>query len=441
MNIRSPYFVYTRPSANRASPTYAAAAKGRDMLKSHPTDGILLTLGELDESPSDHDFEAWLTQSKKDHYKLFAAKNPKARNYPPDIGTDEFRAAAALSFTDETGIAASAEDVVVSMGGKGVLNGLGSAMQPGDQVIVAAPGWPTNYDFWRDGVQIVEVDTNGRGLMTPEEVVAALAHYPNAKAVLINDPSNPTGARYNPEEREAVMAALRAARRSNPNLLAIVDDPYGGLTYGGATMRRGKEETALFAEGGEVVVHSVSKVYACPDLRVGWAISKNKPMLKAVQLFNQTSGCSVPTECQNKAQLLLRYGQAFKEATIARLGNRATLLAKMVSELFIHGDTPLSMAVPQGAIYGWIDCKQLQNRSYLHSSGKRVTIATPVDVAEFWRDAAHVAPVDGMPFYAPGSPAVEKNGWFVRVVLSDEAMLRKACQQLKQALSSLTQER
>lgn len=420
-DIVNSYFTYIRPTEDRDSPTYAAASKGRALKVEH-ADTIILTIGELDISPSEADLTAWRAKAKD---QLFQAKGT-GRGYPPDVGTEEFRRTAAKLFCEETGLAATEKDIVVSMGGKGVLSGLGSAYKPGDQVLVAGPGWPTNYDIWRDGVEMIEIDTNGRGLMSAEQLAQALKDYPKMKAVLINDPCNPTGARYTAAEREAVMKILNGA-----HAFAIVDDPYGALTYNGATMKRGPEEATLFARGSIVAVHSVSKVYACPDLRVGYAVSKNAAMLKAVQLFNQTKGCSVPTQCQNDAQLLLLNGENFKAETKARLEKRAKLLAEQVKAI------GLSMQPPQGAIYGWIDCSSLKGKTYSHG-GKTVTITTPSDVAEFMRQMAHVAPVDGAPFYAPGSPAAMESGWYVRIVLTDEKILKEACERLSKVIKSLS---
>lgn len=434
--VTNSYFPYVRRSIDRDSPTYAAATEGK-ALKAKHKDAILLSLGELDISPSEADLDAWRAEAgrraaagEKD-YQLAEAKG-KGRQYPLDIGTPEFRAVAAKLFSRENGIGeVTADNIVVSMGGKGVLNGLGSSFQPGDKVLLAGPGWPTNYDIWRDGVEMIELNTEGRGLMSAAQLKQAFIDHPDIKAVLINDPCNPTGARYTPQEREDVMHEINEARARNTNLVAIVDDPYGALTYGGATMKRGPEETMLFNAGGEVVVNSVSKVYASPDMRVGYAVSKNDRMLKAVSLFNKNKGCSVANKMQNDAQLLLLFGEPFKEETKARLEKRAQLLADEVANI------GLSMQKPQGAIYGWIDCSSLKGRSYTGPDGAQVNIEKPADVARFMRDMAHVAPVDGGPFYAPESPAADQSGWFVRVVLTAEETLKKACGQIGGAMGKL----
>ncbi len=137
---------------------------------------------------------------------------------------------------------------------------------------------------------------------------------------------------------------------------------------------------------------------------------------------------------QNDAQLLLMFGENFKAETRTRLEKRAALLAEKMTAL------GLSMQRPQGAIYGWVNCSSLKGRSYQGSDGKKHMIAKPADVAEFMRDVAHVAPVDGGPFYAPGSPAADTKGWYVRVVLAAEDTLAKACDNLGKALKSLQAE-
>jgi aspartate/methionine/tyrosine aminotransferase len=446
-------YTHIRSPENRPAPTFKADRAGKDLKAIHK-DTILLTLGELDISPTN----GFLARAEKEAAKK-AASDPLYKlapipggsiddandtgpgcNYPLGQGTPELRAVAAHVFTKDTGIRdVTANDITVSQGGKAVLNAIGSNFASGDEVIVAGPGWPTNYDFWPVGTKIIEVDTDGRGLMTPEQLEQALKEHPGAKAVLINDPCNPTGARYGVNEREAVMKVINDARgSSHKNLMAVVDDPYGALLYNGATMIREKEEKALFNDGGEVIANSVSKVYARPDLRVGYAVTKNAALTKTMVNYIQTAGASVPVEMQNKAQLLLLFGDNFKKETAARLEKRSVVLADRINAIRVNEEQLLSMGKPQGAIYGWINCEKLQGATYKGSDNQLHTLAKPADVAEFMRDIAHVAPVEGNPFYADKSPAGIEKGWYMRVVLTDEKILETACERMEAALNQLT---
>jgi aspartate aminotransferase len=455
--IDNRYFTYIKPGKERNSPTYAANAAFLATKKAAETAGappvINLTLGELDISPSNR----FLERSRK-RAAVLVSENPLYQlagepggdkdgsdercggcNYPPAKGTPEFRRAAAWKFAEENGYpkdSVNLEDIAVLPGGKGTLNGIGSCFDKGDEVLVAGPGWVTNYDFWRDGVNIVEVDTSGRGLMTPDQLAQALTDHPNVKAVLINDPCNPTGARYTPEEREAFMAIVNQHRASgHKDLIVVADDPYGALTYNGATMKRGPEEKKLFGDGGMVIANSVSKVYGRPDMRVGWAVSKNKALIDNIVAYIQKSGASVPVDKQNQAQLLVLFGDAFIEETKARIEKRGTLLANKINEI-----PGLSMEKPQGAIYGWLNLSGLQGKTIPAESTlnkKEIVLDDPSKAAEFLRQVAGVATVDGPPFYAPQSPAAKDNGWFVRVVLTAEETLEKACDRIGEAVGQL----
>ncbi len=432
---------------NRKSPTFAASDKGKALKREHP-DTIDLTLGEV-QIPKEN--KEWADKRNWPQFrdeankraaagdKLYQLATEDTMKYPPTDGTPELRRAAAHVFTKENGIDVSAEDVAISLGGKGGLNGLGSAFVAEDVVLVSSAGWPTNHDLWRDGVHVVEVDTNGRGLMTPKQLEQALIEYPEAKAILINDPCNPTGARYSESEREEIMDMLNKHRAAQHHggirpIVAIMDDPYGSLNYDGTSLKRGDKERTLFNEGGLAVVNSVSKVYASPGLRTGWVVTKNKDLLAEVKAYNANIGLSATIAQQNEAQLALLFGDPFIEESKARFAKRAQKLADIVK--IIPG---LSMEVPKGAIYGWINVRGLNNKEVPADATlnkKGFTLDKPADVAEFFRQAARVATVDGEPFYAPRSPAA-KDAWFVRVVLADEKTLEQAFDRIKTAIGKL----
>jgi aspartate aminotransferase len=441
--IANIYYTYTKQPKNRRAATFAASGAAKKL----PADKnpINLTLGELDISPSEADLANWRAGAAQRAeaeplYKL-TPTGGKGRNYPPGIGTESFRKVAAYIFSRDSGIEdVSAGDVIVGAGGKGILNGLGSSFAPGDQVLVAAPGWPTNYDFWRDGVQVVEADTNGRGLMTPDELRLSLHDHPGIKAVLINDPSNPTGARYDAAEREEIMKVLNEARGHNPSLVAIMDDPYGALNYDGTTLLRGEQEKKLFNDGGMAVVNSVSKVYGAPDLRVGYVVSKNKALLEQVELYNTNPQTVATVRDQNDAQLMLLFGDKFREETKGRMAARAQLLSELVKDI-----PGIKANTPKGAIYGWLDCSGLKGKvcpAELTLDKKEIVIDSPSKVTEFFRQAALVGMVNGDSFYAPradetGKKTVEDKAWYARVVLGDEAILRTAFERIAKAVGQL----
>jgi aspartate/methionine/tyrosine aminotransferase len=464
---KSPYFISMRPPEDRPSPTYAALNTANQLVKDIGAENVTkLTLGELDVSPSNTFLDtckavAHGKASGDILYKLADVPGDKAPsadagdisgipiiniaagcNYPPAEGTLELRRAAAWKFSKDSGIPATDKDVIVSLGGKAVLALIGRAFKPGDEVLVAAPGWPTNYDIWRDGVEIVEYDTKGRGLMTAEELKKALTDHPGIKAVLINDPCNPTGARYTPEEREAVMKVLndentrRSKIKGTPPVLAIMDDPYGALNYNGAPLARGDEEKKIFGDGNQVVVNSVSKVYARPDIRIGWAVTKNHKLLETMKNGIQTLGTSAQVEEQNKAQLLLLFGDKFIEWTKARLKERAESFATAINNITVNGKQVLRMDVPQGAIYGQIHCDALKGAMY-EFKGETRTINTPQDVATFMSDVVHAPPVEGRPFFADKSPAAEESGWFLRTVLTAKEKLKTVSDALQDKLQSV----
>lgn len=185
-------------------------------------------------------------------------------------------------------------------------------------------------------------------------------------------------------------------------------------------------------------MNSVSKVYARPDLRVGWMVSKDTELNKAIARSITTVG-QITDEPQNAAQLLLLNGKEFVEETKLRLARRAAKLAEMINKIpGLHMDA--GEGKPRGAIYGWIDCSGLLGKTLpaeFALNKKEVKLDTLDNVAEFFRQAACVGTVDGKPFCAPGSHLADKNNKYIRMVLTDEKILEEACTRMAAAVARL----
>ncbi len=426
----------------RGSPTMSAgllAEEAKKRGKSVET----MTIGDLFPKPQDGEVEGWVAALYADAKKPENAENPafktlrdpsRVNAYSETPGLPSLRAAAAATFARDTGLPATAADVCIGNGGKGALNGALCVFKPGDVVFVAAPGWPTNYDMFPAGVKLVEVAT-ADGLMRAEDFKAAKAKYGEPAGVLINAPSNPTGANYTLAERDAFFAEVK---NTTEKTLVVNDDPYGKLVFDrpiSEALIRGATEKALYEAGRVAVFRTVSKEYGMAGQRVGFVVSKNANMVKSLQLWNENRGGGMAVEAQIKAQAALMYGDDFIRRTVEMLGKKRQMLIDGVAAL-----NTASVNAPAATIYGWVDFLGLSGvtvSASLSETGEAYSIDSPAAMMRYLVNVAGVCCVPGAPFYAPDSPAAQQD-WHVRMTFcGEEKSLATALANLKEAESKL----
>ncbi len=430
----------------RPSPTMSAAA----MAKSAEARGkkvILLTIGDLFPKPTHAETKRWLdrlTQEAANPANAVSAiyalrAEHKRYAYSETTGLPSLRAAAAFTFSRDTGCDAVAEDVMIGVGGKGALNGaFFNRIKAGDVVLMAVPCWPSNFDMFPAGVTLVEIPT-ADGVLRAPDLKAALAHYPDPALVLINAPCNPTGGNYTPEEREALFALIKHETKTT---VVASDDPYGKLVFDRepydirTVLARGHCEKELFAAGRVAVFRTVSKEYGLAGERVGFVVTKCKDMLKSLQLWNENKGGGMGVENQLLAQAALLYGDDFICEAVTLLKEKRALLMEGIAAM-----ATASMLPPRGTIYGWVDFSGLKGKTVpaaLSETGDAYAISTPADMMRYLVNVVGICPVPGVPFYAPGSPS-GMNDWHVRMTFcgpKDELM--EAIASLKRCEAQLT---
>ncbi|MDX2095709.1 MAG: pyridoxal phosphate-dependent aminotransferase [Alphaproteobacteria bacterium] len=436
--MTTPMHRFTVRDDLRDSPTMSAAAMA-DAAKARGKKVEIVTIGDLFPKPPQSEVEGWLAQLLADAKKPENADKELYRTireaakiyaYSETTGLPSLRATVAHTFTRDTGLAATTVDVCIGTGGKGALNGALAVFKPGDVVLLAAPGWPTNYDMFPAGVILVELAT-GDGILRAPVLKEALAQFPEPAAILINAPCNPTGANYTADEREAFFALVNTATKAT---IVLSDDPYGKLVFDrepydiAAVLKRGAAEAALFNAGRLACFRTVSKEYGLAGLRVGGIISKNKTMVASLKKWNESKGGGMGVEDQLKAQAALLYGDDFITRTVALLMEKRAILLEGIAALHYA-----SVAAPRGTIYGWVDFSGLKGCTVpaeISESGAAYAIATPADAMRYLVNVAGVCGVPGTPFYAPDSPAAAGD-WHVRISFCCEMA------QLKTALNNL----
>ncbi len=264
----------------KPSATIAATQKARE-LKAAGRDIISLSIGEPDFDTPDNIKRAAIAAIERGETK-----------YTPVAGIQPLREAIAAKFKRENGLDYKPSQTIVGTGGKHILfNALLATVNPGDEVIIPAPYWVSYPDMVEiAGGTPVPVETRmEHGFkLQPEDLERAIT--PKTKWIILNSPSNPSGAAYSRDELKAVTDVLLR----HPHVWVLTDDIYEHLTYGDF-----KFVTVAQVEPNLIdrtlTMNGVSKSYAMTGWRIGYAAGPDK-LIKAMDLLQgqQTSGaCSI----------------------------------------------------------------------------------------------------------------------------------------------------
>jgi aspartate aminotransferase len=362
-------------SAVQPSATLAAGARARQM-KAEGVEVFDFSLGEPDFITPEH-IRAAARQ----------AMDKGQTHYTPASGTAELRAAVARSYQNTYGIRYGADQVLVSDGAKHSLhNALAAMVGPGDEVIIPTPYWVSYSDLVQmTGAAYVLVPTRLEDgfKMTPAQLRAALT--PRGKVLMLNSPSNPTGAVYTREELEALADVVLEA-----GLAVISDEIYERLVFGAAratcfaTLRPGLAEQT-------VTVSGASKTYAMTGWRVGWALGPAHLIRAMGNVQSQETGC--PCSVSQAAALAALAGdQACVEAMRLEFEARRDLVCGRLKRL-----PGVRSFVPEGAFYAFFDVSSYFGKAL---GGRKVTDSTSFCQAAL--EVAHVNVVPGAAFGAEG---------------------------------------
>ncbi len=353
-----------RVLALKGSSTLAFDARAKEMMR-QGIDVVAMTAGEPDFQPPEHVLEA-----AREAIRLGKTK------YTASEGTPELREAIVAKFKRENGLDYASDEVMVSNGGKQVLyNGFQAVLEPGDEVVIIAPYWvtyPVQVQL-AGGVPVIVHTTPESGFMPEVEAVEA-AITSRTKVLVINSPSNPTGAVYPPALVEA-LAGLAVKH----GLWLFTDDLYEHLVYDGQFT-----PAAGFAYDNTLVIHGASKGYALTGWRIGFGAGP-KALIKAMNRLQgqSTSGANSLAQYATVAALNeVEKTAAFQRATRAAYQARRDTLVAGLNRLGLK--TPL----PQGAFYVMADTSRIDP-----DEGKAAVTLL---------EEARVGVVPGTDFEAPG---------------------------------------
>jgi len=334
------------------------------------------------------------------------AINAGHTRYTQVAGMRPLREAIAHKFRAENGLACTWRDTIVCSGGKQVIyNALAATLNVGDEVIVPAPYWvsyPEMVQLCGARAVIAACNHESGFKLTPEKLEAAISA--RTRWLILNSPSNPTGAVYSREELRALADVLLA----HPHVLILSDDIYEHLIFDGAAFCTIAEVEPRLA-GRTVTMNGVSKAYAMTGWRIGFCTGPCW-LLEAMEKLQgqQTSGAS--SISQHAALAALTGPQDFIHTSRRVFQARRDLMVRALNAV-----PGLRCDTPAGAFYAFASCEGLIGRR----SPAGTLLGTDEDVALALLDEASVAVVQGSAFGL---------GPYIRIAYAlDDQALRQAC--------------
>ena len=388
----------------KPSATIAVTQKARD-LKNAGRDIISLSVGEPDFDTPDNIKNAAIEAIRRGETK-----------YTPVPGIQPLREAIARKFKRENGLDYKAGQTIVGTGGKHILfNAFLSTVNPGDEVIIPAPFWVSYPDMvlLAGGTPVlVPTKMEHAFKLQPEDLERAIT--PKTKWLLINSPSNPSGAAYTRAEMKKVTDVLMR----HPHVWVLTDDIYEHLTYGDFEfVTPAQVEPNLMDR--TLTMNGVSKSYAMTGWRIGFAAGPDV-LIKAMDMLQgqQTSGaCSIAQWASVEA---LNGPQDFIGERRKVFEGRRDLVVSMLNQAKY-----LQCPTPEGAFYVYPSCAEAIGRKA--PSGK--VIANDEDFVSELLESEGVAVVQGSAFGSGPNFRIS--------YATSTAVLEDACKKIQRFCGSL----
>ena len=398
-------FIAERLSAIKPSPTISVSQKARE-LKIAGQDVISLGAGEPDFDTPPHIIEA----AKK-------ALDDGYTRYTPVNGIPELQEAIVAKFKRENDLDYSADQVHVSCGGKSVIfNAMMASVDPGDEIIIPAPYWvsyPAIPLFFGGKPVIVDCPAENGFKMTGEQLEAAIT--PKTKWLIMNSPSNPSGAGYTHDDLKELSDVLVR----HDHVWVFTDDIYERLIYDNfkfTTMARvepGLKDRTLTMNG-------MSKAYCMTGWRVGYAAGPVE-LIKAMTKIQSQSISHTAAISQVASVAALNGPQDFIAENNKVFKDRRDLVVSMLNQA-----SGLSCPTPEGAFYVYPSCAGTIGKK----TPNGYTISNDEDFVTYILESEGVAAVHGEAFGL--SP------YFRISYATATELLEEACQRIQRACAALS---
>lgn len=345
--------------------TLEITAKAKQM-KADGIDVVSFGAGEPDFNTPDYIIEA-----------ACQALHNGVTKYTPASGTDKLKAAVCQKFKADNGLEYEPKNIVISNGAKHTLyNALACTVNEGDEVIIPAPYWLTYPELVKlcGGVpKYVHTKHSNSFKLTAAELEKAITD--KTKAIIINDPCNPTGAVYSRAELESLAAVIE----KHP-MYVISDEIYEKLIYDG------EEHYSIASYSPKlkdltIVVNGMSKTYSMTGWRIGYCAA-NKALASAMSSMQShcTSNPNSAAQYASVVALTSSQGGDFLKAMLSTFDARRQLISEKLDALDVD------YIKPKGAFYVMASVKSWFGKSY-HGS----VINSAHDVASLLLEFANTA--------------------------------------------------
>jgi aspartate aminotransferase len=396
--------IASRLQAVKPSPTLAVTAKAKE-LASQGVNIISLAAGEPD-------FD---TPENIKNAAIAGIKNG-ATKYTDVSGSKELRQAVCNKFKRENNLDYALDEIIVSTGGKQVIYNLFMAtINEGDEVIIPAPYWVSYPDMvlLAGGTPVSIASDMQTGFRAkPEDIAAAITK--KSKWIILNSPSNPSGATYTEHELKAFADVVR----KHPQLNVMCDDIYEHITFDGFEFKT-LATVAPDLKDRIFIVNGVSKAYSMTGWRIGYGAGA-KEIIKAMSMVQSQSTSNPSSVSQVAALEALSGEQGYIKTNAMNFQKKRDLVLSLINNI-----PGLDCYKSEGAFYLFPKCADLFGKKTPTGS----IINSSNDLASYFLENANVAVVPGIAFGL--------EGYFRISYATSEKLLTEACQRLAKAVAQL----
>ncbi len=405
-SITEPDMIHFSAALGRIKPSATIAVSNRAAeLKAQGRDVIGLGAGEPDFDTPDHIKDAAIAAIKRGDTKYTAVD-----------GTKALKTAIVAKFKRDNGLDYKLDQITVNAGGKQtIFNAILATVDAGDEVLIPAPYWVSYPDIVHvaGGTPVIMPTTLEGGFrITPDALERAIT--PRTKWIILNSPSNPSGAAYSAKDLRALADVLLR----HPQVWILTDDMYEHILFDDfefATIAQ--VEPKLYER--TLTMNGASKAYAMTGWRIGYAAGP-QPLIKAMATLQSQSTSNPSSISQSATVAALDGPQDYLKDNARMFQGRRDLVVSMLNQA-----KGLSCPKPEGAFYVYPSCAGMIGKT----TPDGMTLSSDTDVTNYLLDAVGVAVVQGVAFGL--SP------YFRVSYATSTELLTAACERIQKACGDL----
>jgi aspartate aminotransferase len=328
----------------KSSPTLELAAKGRK-LKAEGHDVISLAVGE----PDWDSFSVAKQEGIESIQKGFT-------KYVPANGIDELRKAIVDTIKKDLSLDYSPDQVTVTSGGKfSIFACLQVLLNKTDEVLIPIPYWVSYPDMTElaEGKAVFVPSTEKNNFkITAQDLESKITK--NSKLLILNSPSNPTGAMYSKQELKSIADVLK----KHPQVLILSDDIYNKLVFTPDGLAPHILQVAPELKDRTIMINGASKTYAMTGWRIGWAIGPQEIISAMTKYQSQSVSCAASFTQRATFKAIVEGDKELKEVQ-KKLLERKNFAIQEISKV-----KDVSCFNPDGAFYLWINIQKCLGKKF-----------------------------------------------------------------------------